>query len=180
VTDEASGRGIPAAGRPAMIRIFLAFERMLNRLVMTAASAFMVGAVASAIFQVITRFVLEQPSTWSEALTRTCLIWMVFLGLMVAFRGGALASVDLLFRVSRGRWHRALRGFITLNSLVLLGVIVWYGFQMVWRVRFQTLAGLEISIAWAYAALPSGALFSLIAVIAHALDYRNSELDTAS
>jgi C4-dicarboxylate transporter, DctQ subunit len=51
---------------------------------------------------------------------------------------------------------------------------------MVWRVRFQTLAGLEISIAWAYAALPSGALFSLIAVIAHALDYCNSELDTAS
>jgi C4-dicarboxylate transporter DctQ subunit len=163
-----------------MIRIFLAFERMLNRLVMTAASAFMVGAVASAIFQVITRFVLEQPSTWSEALTRTCLIWMVFLGITIAFRHGALVAIDLAYRSVSGRWQTMLQGFITLGSVTLLGVILWFGIQMTWRVRFQTLAGLEVPIAWAYAALPVGAFFSLLAVIAHYFDRRTVGLEDAA
>ena len=163
-----------------MLRIFLAVEGAVNRLVEYAAAAFLVVAAVSAFYQVITRFVLEQPSTWSEALTRTCLIWMVFLGITIAFRHGALVAVDLAWRSSRGRWRPLLRGFITLNSVVLLGVILWFGIQMSWRVRFQTLAGLEISIAWAYAALPAGAFFSLLAVIAHYFDHREVELEGAS
>jgi TRAP-type C4-dicarboxylate transport system permease small subunit len=161
-----------------MIRIFLAIEGAVNRLIGHAASIFLVVAAASAFFQVITRFVFEQPSTWSEALTRTCLIWMVFLGITIAFRHGALVAVDLLYRSVSGAWRETLRKFITLNSVVLLGVILWFGVAMTWRVRFQTLAGLEISIGWAYAALPVGAFFSLLAVIAHYLDHRAAEPGT--
>ncbi|UEM19278.1 TRAP transporter small permease [Skermanella mucosa] len=163
-----------------MIRIFLAIEGALNRVIGHAAAACLVVAAVSAFYQVVTRFVFEQPSTWSEALTRTCLIWMVFLGITIAFRHGALVAVDLAYRAASGPWRTALRGFITLNSIALLGVILWFGVQMAWRVRFQTLAGLEISIAWAYAALPVGAFFSLLAVIAHYLDRRDVDLEGAA
>ena len=46
--------------------------------------------------------------------------------------------------------------------------------------RFQTLAGLEVPIAWAYAALPVGAFFSLLAVIAHYFDRRTVGLEEAA
>src|SRR5688572_19790630 len=160
-----------------MIRIFLRAEEVINRVIGHAASAFLVVAAVAAFFQVITRFIFEQPSTWSEALTRTCLIWMVFLGITIAFRHGALVAIDLAYRAASGRLRTMLQGFITLGSVTLLGVILWFGIQMTWRVRFQTLAGLEVPIAWAYAALPVGAFFSLLAVIAHYFDHRTVGLE---
>src|SRR3954467_15119143 len=105
-----------------MIRIFLRVEGAINRVIGHAASAFLVVAALVAFYQVITRFIFEQPSTWSEALTRTCLIWMVFLGITVAFRHGALVAVDLAYRSVSGRWRTLLQAFITLGSLALLGV----------------------------------------------------------
>jgi C4-dicarboxylate transporter DctQ subunit len=163
-----------------MIRIFLRVEGAINRVIGHAASACLVVAATSAFYQVITRFIFEQPSTWSEALTRTCLIWMVFLGITIAFRHGALAAIDLAYRSATGRLQALLQGFITLGSISLLGVILWFGIQMTWRVRFQTLAGLEVPIAWAYAALPAGAFFSLLAVIAHYFDRRTVALEEAA
>jgi TRAP-type C4-dicarboxylate transport system permease small subunit len=53
-----------------------------------------------------------------------------------------------------------------------------FGIDVVHRVRFQSLAGLEISISWAYAAIPTGALFGILAVIANHLDPRRGEIDT--
>jgi C4-dicarboxylate transporter DctQ subunit len=163
-----------------MIRIFLRVESAINRVIGHAASACLVVAAVSAFYQVVTRFIFEQPSTWSEALTRTCLIWMVFLGITIAFRHGALVAIDLAYRSVSGRLQTLLQGFITLSSISLLGVILWFGIQMTWRVRFQTLAGLEVPIAWAYAALPVGAFFSLLAVIAHYIDRRTVGLEEAA
>ena len=45
--------------------------------------------------------------------------------------------------------------------------------------RFQEIAGLEfLPMSIGYAALPVGATFAIIAVIANYLDPRHSELDT--
>ncbi len=38
------------------------------------------------------------------------------------------------------------------------------------RVRFQQLAGLEVSIAWGYAAIPIGAAFAMLGAFARFLD----------
>jgi C4-dicarboxylate transporter, DctQ subunit len=89
-------------------------------------------------------------------------------------------AIDLAYQSVSGRWQKLLQGFITLGSITLLGVILWFGIQMAWRVRFQTLAGLEVPIAWAYAALPVGAFFSLLAVIAHYFDQRTVALEDAA
>ena len=58
------------------------------------------GQHVAALFQIITRFVLEQPAEWTEILIRFRLIWMVFLGIPIAFRQGAMVSVDVLYRWS--------------------------------------------------------------------------------
>jgi TRAP-type C4-dicarboxylate transport system permease small subunit len=67
---------------------------------------------------------------------------------------------------------------ITACTLLFLFVVVWYGWDVVQRLRFQNLAGLEISIAWAYAAVPVGAAFGILGVIANFLDPRRGELET--
>jgi TRAP-type C4-dicarboxylate transport system permease small subunit len=162
-----------------MAAALLTIDRIVTRAVMALAALLLAAAAASAFYQVFTRFVLEQPSTWSEVLTRTLLIWMVYLGVAGAFRTGALVSVDVLYTLSRGRARQAIEALITLSSLALLGIMLWYGAQMAYRVRFQNLAGLEISIAWAYAAIPVGAAFAMLAVLAHHFDPQRRELETA-
>jgi TRAP-type C4-dicarboxylate transport system permease small subunit len=131
------------------------------------------------LWQVVSRFVLSQPSTFTEEAMRRLLIWMVMLGVVAAFRQGALVSVDLMLRLSTGAWRRFVRGLITVSSLAFLAVLVWYGIDLSWRVRFQTFASMDISMGWAYAALPVGALLAMVAVVAHHVDPRNQELESA-
>ena len=131
------------------------------------------------IWQVISRFVLSQPSTWTEESMRRLLIWCVMLGIVVAFRRGALVSVDLMVRLAQGAWRSIVRGVITGVSLTFLGVLLWFGVNLVWRVRSQTFASMELSMGWAYAALPVGAALSIIAVLANHADPVNEELDNA-
>ena len=79
----------------------------------------------------------------------------------------------------RGRWHQAVRLIITAAHLAFLATVLFFGVQLVQRVQFQTFASMELSMSWAYAALPVGALLALVAVIAHHLDPRSQELEMA-
>jgi TRAP-type C4-dicarboxylate transport system permease small subunit len=131
------------------------------------------------MWQVLARFVFSQPSTWTEESMRRMLIWMVMLGVVVAFRRGALVSVDLMVRSAKGGWLLTVRRIILLASLAYLSVLVWFGINLVTRVRFQTFASMELSMGWAYAALPLGAGLAIVAVLANYLDPLNEELDNA-
>jgi TRAP-type C4-dicarboxylate transport system permease small subunit len=159
--------------------LVLAADRLVGRLILAIASLALGLAALVGLYQVGTRFIFEQPSVWSEVLTRFLIIWSVFLGLSATIRGGALLSVDLLYRtMARTRYLRWLQAMISLSVLGFLSVMLWQGIVIVQRVRFQTLAGLEISISWAYAAIPVGAAFALLAVVAHFLDPRRGEIET--
>ena len=157
---------------------FLAIERRLTALIIVIACVLLGIASTLGMYQVLTRFIFGQPSTWSEIAIRLILIWMVMFGVVVAFREGAQISVDLMYRLS-GRYQRLLHLLITTVILLFLGVIIWYGIDIAWRVRFQEIAGLEfLPMSIGYAALPVGATFAILAVIANYLDPRHSELDT--
>ena len=131
------------------------------------------------LWQVIARFLLEQPSTWTEESMRRLLIWAVMLGVVAAFRQGAMVSVDLMQRLSRGWWLSTVRAIVVVVTVVFLVCMIWYGIDLSWRVRFQTFASMDLSMAWAYAAIPTGAALSLIAVLAQWVDPRNTELESA-
>jgi TRAP-type C4-dicarboxylate transport system permease small subunit len=136
-------------------------------------------AVFAGLWQVVARFATETPSVWSEALVRTALIWMAFIGLAVAIRTGALVSIDIAHRLSRGAVRAALEGLTLASILSMLGVMFWFGWSMAERVKFQEMAGLEVSMAWGYAAIPLGAVFAMLGAVAHFLDRRNEELESA-
>ena len=130
-----------------------------------AVTSLLAAAAGLGAYQVLMRFVLLQPSTWSEALTRTLLIWMVYLGAALALRAGMLVAFDVVRVIAGARLRKVLSFVGLLSSFLFFLVLAWFGFQITDRVRFQNLAGLEISIAWAYAALPIGAAISAITAL---------------
>jgi TRAP-type C4-dicarboxylate transport system permease small subunit len=161
------------------VALLLATERLVTGAALTLGCIAMAVAACAGLFQVVTRFVLQEPATWSEPLIRMMLIWMAYLGLAAAVRAGSLVSVDLLYRLATGRRRRLLQAVIALTTLTLLGILFWFGIDLTQRVRFQNLAGLEIPVSFAYAAIPTGALVSMLAVLAHFFDPRREELETA-
>ncbi len=160
-------------------RTILAIDRRVTGLIWLLASLLLAVLVLIGGYQVFTRFVWNQPSPWTEELIGRLFVWCVMLGVVAGFRQGALVSVDLMLRLSKGAWLKVVRLVILVVTLAFLAVIVWFGFDLAWRIRFQTFATLPMSIAWAYLALPVGALFSILAVVANYIDPLNRELELA-
>ena len=87
---------------------FLRLERLSTGAAMALACAMLAIAASLGLFQIVTRFILERPAEWTEVLIRFSLIWMVFLGIPMAFRIGAMVSVDALYRICSKRIRRVL------------------------------------------------------------------------
>ncbi|CAN7562730.1 MULTISPECIES: TRAP transporter small permease [Acidovorax] len=163
-----------------MKNAFLTFERWTTFIAMLGACAMLTLASALGMFQIVTRFVLEQPAEWTEVLIRFSLIWMVFLAIPAAFRQGAMVSVDVLYRWSPPRIKRMLDWVVALAALVLIGIIIWYGWDYARRGGVQSMAGLEsVSMFWAYLAMPVGGLFCVVGIIGNLIDPLRMELETA-
>ena len=163
-----------------MKQTLLTLDRWSTNAAMAVACLMLAIASALGVFQIVTRFVLEQPAEWSEILIRISLIWMVFLGIPAAFRQGAMVSVDVLYRWSPPRVRRVLDWAVSLASLILITIIIWWGWDYAQRGSVQTMAGLEsVSMFWAYLALPVGGVFSVIGILANLADPQRNELETA-
>lgn len=163
-----------------MKKAFLMFERWATFAALLGACAMLVIAATLGMFQIVTRFVLEQPAEWTEVLIRFSLIWMVFLAIPSAFRQGAMVSVDVLYRWSPPRVRRVLDYIVALAALALIGVIIWFGWDYAQRGGVQSMAGLEsVSMFWAYVAMPVGGVFSAIGIIGCLVDPQRLELETA-
>lgn len=145
--------------------LFLRLEAITTRIALWGAICFLVIAATLAMYQVTTRFAFGRPSTWSEVITRAAMIWSVFLGVAAAFREGTMIALEIVQR-SLPRWlGLALYQVSMVLTLIFFSILFWQGWAMALRVSRQTLAALDISIAWVYAALPIGSVFIMIAVL---------------
>ena len=163
-----------------MKNAFLTFERWTTFIAMLAACAMLALSASLGMFQILMRFVLEQPAEWTEVLIRFSLIWMVFLAIPAAFRPGAMVSVDVLYRWSGARLRRVLDWVVALAALALIAIIIWWGWDYAQRGGVQSMAGLEsVSMFWAYLAMPVGGLFCVVGIIGNLIDPLRMELETA-
>ena len=105
---------------------------------------------------------------------------MVFMGIPMAFRQGAMVSVDVMYRWSPPKLKRVLDWVVFLAAMALVLVIIWWGWDYAQRGKVQTVIGMEsLSMFWAYIAMPIGGLFSIVGLTANLLDPQRLELETA-
>jgi TRAP-type transport system small permease protein len=141
----------------------------LRRAVEHACAALMVGITGIVFFQVVTRYVFRHPFDWPEELARYLFVWVALLGAAVGVERGVHFSVDLLtVRLPRGA---ALRVAAALDAVFagFAALLAWQGVLLVWAVREQPSAGLEISMAWPYAAIPTAAVLMAASLVRSAL-----------
>ncbi len=126
--------------------------------------AIMAALVLDVLWQVFTRFVLENPSSYTEELARYLMIWVGLLGAGYAAGKKMHLAVDLLPRKLTGRSATNLAVVIQAFTLLFaLAVLVGGGSRLVWTMLYlgQTSAGLQIPLGYVYLVVPiSGVLIT--------------------
>ncbi|MCS7461735.1 TRAP transporter small permease [Paenibacillus doosanensis] len=133
--------------------------------------AIMLGVMSLLIIaQVICRFFIHFPLTWSEELSRYLMVYIVFLGASLAMRHNKLISIELLPELLTGMKRKVLLCLVFIVSIVFFVILFKQGIDMLSRVKMQSSASLGISMAFPYAAIPIGAVLLTINTIAALLD----------
>jgi TRAP-type C4-dicarboxylate transport system permease small subunit len=118
--------------------------------------------VFNVLWQVATRFILRDPSSYTEEMARYLLVWVGLLGASYSVGKGAHLAIDLLPGRLQGWRKEALSLFIEISifSFALL-VLVIGGYRLVSLTLSlgQRSAALRIPLGYVYLVLPlSGAL----------------------
>ena len=144
-------------------------RNIVNSVLATTMVILMGALVLDVLWQVFTRFVLRDPSSWTEELARYLMIWVGLIGAAYAAGRHKHLAVDILagkLTESRARLLRLIIGVCTL--IFALAALFGGGIRLVWVMLKlgQTSASLQWPLGYVYLALPvSGLLIAFYAIL---------------
>ncbi|WP_417451559.1 TRAP transporter small permease [Kordiimonas sp.] len=117
------------------------------------------------LWQILSRYFLGSPSSWTEELARYLLIWVGLFGAALLYRERGHLGLDIFQeKASPAGRHRMIIACDALAALFALFVLIGGGaslVQLTWELR-QTSAAMALPMAFVYAALPLSGLFILM------------------
>lgn len=127
--------------------------------------AILLASIAAlVVYQVVARYVLSSPPSWTEELARYLQVWLVLLSSPLCLHKGLHLAVDYLtprLSPSAKRWARSVNHLLVGLFGLLLTV---FGFRMLPVAALQVSPALGISMIWPYLAVPtSGLLITTVA-----------------
>ncbi|HEY8567886.1 TRAP transporter small permease [Microbulbifer sp.] len=137
------------------------------------ALAFALGAllalmVVDVTWQILTRFLPMQPSSYTEELARYLLVWIGILGGAYAFRKKSHLGIDLLTNALHGTARKTVQIFVVLVCFGFAASAMVYGGSKLMLLTFeleQYSAALNIPMGYVYSVLPlSGLLICLFSI----------------
>ena len=124
----------------------------------------LVGLMTAAVLvQVLFRYALNSPISWTEEFSIFSMIWMAFLVAPIAYRSGANVSIGVIRDLFAGRALAVLQIVLTLLILAILAVLFRHSLFYVQRGFGSTATSLPVTMGWIYLAMPLG-LGGMIAV----------------
>lgn len=127
--------------------------------------------VATTSWQVFTRQVLNEPSTWSEELAKILFVWLAFLGSAFLFGERGHIAVDFLVRQFPAPGQRAMQIFAQLMVLAFACfALIWGGILAASIAWNQNLTALPFAIGWVYLVVPISGVFIAIFSVMDVID----------
>lgn len=149
--------------------LMIALKKALDRLLEVLVMVVMAVLVLDVLWQVFTRLVLKDPSTWTEELAIFMLVWVALLGSAVALGRGAHLGIDYFVGMlpPRARLATEVLVFLAVAAFSLL-VMVGGGIDLVASNLDlgQESPALRVRMGYVYLAVPvSGFFLTLYAII---------------
>lgn len=135
-------------------------KRWLDLLLLSVASILIIFLVLGAIWQVFTRFVLQDPSIITQEVLRFSLIWIAFIGATYAFGQDEHLALTFLRDKVKGKAHKRLRWFIDLLVIAFaLFVLVIGGYEISDATMTELSPILSMPMGLIYSILPICGVF---------------------
>ncbi|MFI7581066.1 TRAP transporter small permease subunit [Kocuria kalidii] len=143
-----------------------AIKNVLDQLLAGLCIALFTALVLVVTWQVFTRQVIGDPSTWTSTTAQYLFVWLSLFGAAYVFSERGHIAVDFLARKTGGRAQKAVGAFTMLVVLAFaLIVLIWGGLRGVGLTWAQNVSGLPVNVGQMYLALPvSGALITFYAL----------------
>ena len=153
----------------------LAMRRYFDAAVSTLLIWMLIVLLAIMTVQIVLRYGFSTSLIWAEEVCRYLLVWVSFLAAMFAYERGEVASVPILRDALSRKAGLALAIVANLLGIVLLCVLIWYGFAYASRLGSSPIPAMNFLLGdlfgadfpiprmyWVYVSLPIGlALFAM-------------------
>ena len=136
--------------------------KVVNRVAELVAQTLLGVMVVVVFVQVIFRFFIQQPLSWSEEVARYVFVWIIWMGAAVMVKQNGHPGMDLLTKSFPPRWQRATEVVMSLLYTATLLTVVVTGFALVRANMSQPSPAMELPIGIPYAAIPLAAVIMLL------------------
>lgn len=152
-------------------RAIVATSNAVDSVCLTLAKAALVGMVAAIALQIVARYGLQSPPSWTEELARYLMVWGGLLGASAAFRRGIDPAVTQRPETGKGRSAQFARITLAFCVLLFLLPILYFsifgpGFDpsrsFLMRNLARTSSGLGMNLIFIAAAIPT---FCIVVII---------------
>ena len=136
----------------------------------TLVTAMMIVMGVSIVIQVFARYVLNNPTGWSEELARYLFVWITMLGSAVVLNRGKHVEVGYIIERASPKVQKILGLVAQLGVFIFLSVLLVSGIGLTGVGHRQVSAAMEVPMSFMYAALPAGAFFMIFFLVADLID----------
>ncbi|MFD1928051.1 TRAP transporter small permease [Sporosarcina siberiensis] len=119
----------------------------------------------SVFAQVIFRFVIKQPLSWTEELAVYCLVWLTFLGAAYAMSLKAHIGVEFFTDLFPLKLRQVLFVVATVASISFYLIMVIQGYDLVRQSLTQLTPVLRLPMGYVYSVIPISGLFLIINLV---------------
>lgn len=149
---------------------------ILNKVIESVCMILLVFMVVLATWQIITRYILNNPSTISEDLLIYSFVWMSLLGSAYVFGKKDHMTMVFLRQKLEGKSDKVKLGLNVMTELVVMAfsalVLVFGGIQISMLAMGQVSPALGISMGYVYLALPLSGIITIIYNILNLADLK--------
>jgi len=137
----------------------------IDRGVEYAVAAIFAAMCAVGLLQVFNRFVLNRSLSWSEEFQIYCHVWIVFLGIPIAYRRGAHLAVESFRNRFPPPVGKAFDYFIEILWIWFAVALAWLAWRVSEVAKLQSSPGLELPMNYVYYSMVVGGVYLLIVVL---------------
>ncbi|WP_461409512.1 TRAP transporter small permease, partial [Georgenia sp.] len=144
---------------------------MLDRVLSVACIVLFAVLVVVVTWQVFSRQVLSDPSTWSEEAARYVFVWLGLFGSALVFSERGHIAVDFLVRKFPKPLMRATLIFVQLTIIALAAIVFVYGgWKYIQQSSGQQLSALPFNVGQMYVVMPITGMLIIWYAVTHLIE----------
>ncbi len=124
--------------------------------------------VATVVWQVFSRQVLNSPSAWTSELAQYLFVWLGLFGATLVFAERGHIAVDFLVRKFPARVEKGTALFVQAAIIAFASLIlVWGGYRVAEQSWSQALSGLPVTVGPLYLVMPITGILIIFYAVYH-------------